>query len=86
MEAVIDFVFLGSKISVDSDCTHEIKEDTCKKKKKKKTLAPWKESFDKPGQCLKKQRHHIADKGPYSQSYSFSSSRVQTCMLDHKES
>ena len=34
MEAVIDFVFLGSKISVDSDCTHEIKEDTCKKKKK----------------------------------------------------
>ena len=39
--------------------------------KLKKTLASWKESFDKPRQCLKKQRHHIADKGPYSQSYSF---------------
>ena len=39
--------------------------------KLKKTLTPWKESFDKPRQCLKKQRHHIADKGPYSQSYGF---------------
>ena len=39
--------------------------------KLKKTLASWKESFDKPRQCLKKQRHHIADKGPYSQSYGF---------------
>ena len=35
-------------------------------------FAPWKVSYDKPRQCIKKQRHHFADKGPYSQSYGFS--------------
>ena len=35
------------------------------------------ESYDKSGQCIEKQRHHIADKGPYNQSYGFSSSHVQ---------
>ena len=34
-------------------------------------LAPWKNSYDKPRQCIKKQRHHFADKGLCSQSYSF---------------
>ena len=38
--------------------------------------APWKESYGKPRQYIKKQRHHFANKGPYSQSYSFSSSQV----------
>ena len=42
-----------------------------------KNLAPWKESYDKPRQCIKKQRHHFANKIPYSQSYGFSSSHVQ---------
>ena len=37
METVIDFIFLGSRITVDDDCSHEIK-----------TLAPWKESYDQP--------------------------------------
>ena len=37
-----------------------------------KLPAPWKESCDKPRQLIKKQRHHCADKGPYSQSYGFS--------------
>ena len=40
-------------------------------------LAPWKNSYDKPRQCIKKQRHHLADKGPHSQSYGSSSSHVQ---------
>ena len=40
---------------------------------------------DKPRQHIKKQRHHFADKGPYSQSYGFSSSHVQMWELDHKE-
>ena len=44
---------------------------------KEKFLAPWKESYDKPRQHIKKQRHHFADKGPYSQSYGLSSSQVQ---------
>ena len=48
-------------------------------------LAPWKKSYDQPRQCIKKHRHHFADKGPYNQSYGFSSSHVQTWELDHKE-
>ena len=48
-------------------------------------LAPWKKSYDKPRQCIKKQRHHFADKGPSSQSYGFSSSHIQMWELDHKE-
>ena len=42
-------------------------------------------SYDKPRQCIKKQRYHFADKGPYSQNYDFSSSHVQMGELDHKE-
>ena len=41
-----------------------------------KTLAPWKKSYDKPRQCIKKQRYHFADKGSYSQSYGISSCHV----------
>ena len=48
-------------------------------------LAPWKKSFDKPRQCIKKQRHHFANKGPYGQSSGFSSSHVQMWELNHKE-
>ena len=57
METVTDFIFLGSKITADGDCSHEIK-----------TLAPWKKSYDQPRQHIKKQRHYFADKGPSSQS------------------
>ena len=46
-------------------------------------LAPWKESYDKPRQCIKKQRHHSADKGLCNQSYGFSSSLVWMWELDH---
>ena len=56
-------------------CSHKIK-----------TPAPWKESYDKPRQCFKKQTHHFANKGLYSQSYSvFFSSHVQMQELNHKE-
>ena len=48
--------------------------------------APWKESYEKPRQCIKKQRHYSANKGPYSQSYGFSISRVWMWELDRKES
>ena len=48
-------------------------------------FAPWKNSYDKAGQRIKKQRHHFADKGPYSQSYGFSSSHVRVWELYHKE-
>ena len=38
METVRDFIFLGSKITADGDCSHEIK----------RPLAPWKKSYDQP--------------------------------------
>ena len=50
-----------------------------------KMLASWKKSWYKPRQCIKKQRHHFADKGPYSQNYGFSSSHVEIWELDHKK-
>ena len=74
METVRDFIFLGSKITADGDCSHEIK-----------TLALWKKSYDKLRHCIKKQRHHFADKGPSSQSYGFFSSHVWIRKLDDKE-
>ena len=48
-------------------------------------LVPWKKSYDKPIQCIKKQRNHPANKGLYSLSYSFSSSHVWMWELHHKE-
>ena len=74
VETVADFIFSGSKINTDGDGSHRIK-----------TLAPWKKSYDKPRQSTKKQRQHFADKGPCSQSYSFSSSHVRMRELYHKE-
>ena len=44
---------------------------------KLKTSAPRKKSYDKPRQCIKRWRHHFADKDLYSQSYGFSSSHVR---------
>ena len=50
-----------------------------------KTIASWQENYGKPRRCVKKQRHHSADKGPYGQSDGFSSSHIQTWELDLKE-
>ena len=74
MDTVTDFIYLGSKIIADSDCSHEIK-----------TLAPWKKSYDQPRQHTKKQRHYFANQGPSSKTYGFSSSHVQIWEVDHKE-
>ena len=52
---------------------------------KLKELAPQKKSFDQPRQHIKRQRHYFANKGPYSQSYDFSSSHVWMWELDHKK-
>ena len=62
MEAVTDFLFLGSKIT--SIMVIEAM--------KFKDAYSLEENYDKPRQCFKKQRHYLADKGPYSQSYGFS--------------
>ena len=73
VKTVADFILGGSKITADGDCTYEIK-----------MLAPWKKRYDKPRQHIKKQRHHFTGKGPYSQSYGFSSSHVWMWKLDYK--
>ena len=62
IEIMTDFIFFDSKLTVNSDCNHEIK-----------ILAPWKEGYDKTTQHIKKQRHHSVDKGLYSKSSGFSS-------------
>ena len=72
IETVTDIIFLGSKITADSDCSHEM---ACSLELK--MLVPWEKSYDKPRQCIKKQKHHIADKGLHSQSHGFSSSHAQ---------
>ena len=51
----------------------------------KHLLVPWKETYDTYRQSIKKQRHHFVNKGPYSQSYGFSSSHVWMWDLDYKE-
>ena len=47
-------------------------------------IAPFKENYDNSRQCIKKQRHHFADKSPYSQSYGFSRSHIWMWKLDQK--
>ena len=75
METVRDFVFLGSKITVDGDCSPEIKRCLFLGRKAMTNL-----------DSILKSRHYFANKGPYSQSYGFSSSQVWMWELDHKES
>ena len=61
VETVSDFIFLGSKITADGDCSHEIKRLI---------------SYDQPRQHIKNQRHYFANKCPSSQGYGLSSSYV----------
>ena len=74
METVTDFIFLGSKITADGDCSPEIKRHLLLGRKAMTNLDSTLKSRD------------ITDKGPSSQSYSFSSSHVWIWELDHKES
>ena len=66
METVTDFIFLGSKITVDSSYSHQIK----------RCLLLGRKAVTKLDRVLKKQRHYFGDKGPSSPSYGFSSSHV----------
>ena len=100
-ETVTDFIFLGSKITVDGDCSHEIKRHLLLGRKawkwqpipvfilgkfyEQRSLAGYSQWDHKEldmtyrlnnRQHIKNRRHHFANKGPYSQSYGFSSSHV----------
>ena len=66
METVTDFIFLGSKITADGDCSHEIK----------RCLLLGRKTITNLDSTLKKQGHYFANKIPCSQSYGFSSSHM----------
>ena len=65
VETVTDFIFLGSKITADGDCGHEIKRRLFLGRKVMTNL-----------DSIEKQRHYFVNKGPSSQGYGFSSSHV----------
>ena len=66
METMRDFIFLGSKITADGNCKHEIKRHWLLGRKAMTNLHS----------ILKKQKHYFADKSPSNQSYCFFSSHV----------
>ena len=66
METVRDFIFLGSKITTDGDCSHEFK----------RRLLLGRKVMTNLDSILKKQRHYLANKDPSSQGYGFSSDHV----------
>ena len=76
VETVLDFIFLGSSITADGDCSHEIKRHLLLESKVMTNL----------DSILKSRRHYFANKGPSSQGYGFSSGHVWMWELDYKES
>ena len=76
MEAVTDFIFLGTRITAEGDCSHEIKRSLLLRRKAMINL----------DSILKSRDINFSNKGPFSQSYGFSSSHVWMWELDYKES
>ena len=76
METVADFIFLGSKITENGDCSHEIK----------RCLLLGRKVMTNLESILKKQRHYFANKGSSRQGYDFSISHVWMLELDCEES
>ena len=74
VETATDFIFLGSKITADGDCSCEIKRHLLLGRKTMTNL-----------DSILKSRHYSANKGPSSQSYGFSSSHAYMLGLDHQE-
>ena len=75
-ETVTGFIWGGSKITTNGECSHEIKRRLLLGRKVMTNLR----------QHIKKQRHYFANKGLSSQGYGFSSSHVWMWELNYKES
>ena len=73
-EAVTDFLFLGSKFTVDGDCSHEIR----------RQLLLGRKAMTNLDSVLKAKTHHLADRGLYSQGYALSSSHAHIQELDRQ--
>ena len=76
METVADFIFLGSKITADGDCSHEIQ----------RRLLLGRKVMTNLDSILKSREDFFTNKGPSSQGYGFSSSHVWMWQLEYKES
>ena len=76
MKTVADFIFLGFKITVDGDCSHEMK----------RRLFLGRKAMANLGSILKSRDKFFSKKDPYSQSYGFSIRHVWMLELDHEES
>ena len=75
VETMAEFIFLYSKFTADGDCSHEIERHLLLGRKAMTNL-----------DSILKIRDSCANKGPFSQSYGFSSSHVWVWELDYKES
>ena len=75
VETVSDFIFLGSKITADGDCSHDIKRRLLLGRKVMTNL-----------DSILKSRDYFANKGPSGQGYGFSSGHVWMWVLDCEES
>ena len=75
METVTEFTFLGSKITIDGDCSHEIKSRFLLGRNVMTNL-----------DSILKSRYYFVNKGPSSQGYGFSSGHVWMCELEYEES
>ena len=75
VETMTDFILGGSKITANSDCSHEIK----------RCLLLGRKAMTNLDSILRNQRHHFVHKCPYSQSYGFYSNHVLMREMDHKE-
>ena len=76
VETVSDFIFGGSKITADGDCSHEIK----------RCLLLGRKVMTNLDSILKSRDIYFANKGLSSQGYGFSSGHVWMCKLDCEES
>ena len=75
VEIVTDFLFLGSKVTADGDCSHEIR----------RRLLLGRKAMTNLNKCVAKQRHYSANKGLHSQGYGLPDGRVWLWELDRKE-
>ena len=75
VKTVTHFIFLGSRITADGDCSHEIKRRMLLGRKAMTNL-----------DSILKSKYYFANKGPSSRGYGFSSSHVRMWELDDKES
>ena len=80
VETVTDFILLGSKITVDGECSHKIKGSQLLGRKAMANIDSIKQQ-QRQQQQQQQLRHHSADQSSYNQSYGGSDSKEYTCNM-----